>query len=160
MFDVVLYQPEIPPNTGNALRLCANAGCRLHLVQPLGFLVTDRALRRAGLDYAEIEAATLHPDWPAARMHFAGRRMFAFSSRAQRIYADVRFAPEDVLVFGPETRGLPDAVLEALAPEHRLLIPMRPGSRSVNLSNAVALVVYEAWRQSGFAGAASQRPSV
>lgn len=160
MFDVVLYEPEIPPNTGNALRLCANAGCRLHLVQPLGFLLTDRALRRAGLDYAEIAAATLHADWPAARMHFAGRRMFAFSSRARRAYADVRFAPGDVLVFGPEARGLSDAVLAEFAVENRLRIPMRPGSRSVNLSNAVALAVYEAWRQSGFAGAASHRPGV
>lgn len=153
MFEVVLYQPEIPPNTGNALRLCANAGCRLHLVRPLGFLVTDRALRRAGLDYAEIRAATLHEDWASARAHFAGRRMFAFSSRAQRIYAEARFQRDDVLVFGPETRGLPDAVLAEFPAERRLLIPMRPGMRSVNLSNAVALVVYEAWRQAGFAGA-------
>lgn len=160
MLDVVLFQPEIPPNTGNALRLCANAGCRLHLVQPLGFLVTDRALRRAGLDYAEIEAVTLHADWPAVRMHFAGRRMFAFSARARRAYADVRFATDDVLVFGPETRGLPDAVLAEFPAESRLLIPMQPGSRSVNLSNAVALVVYEAWRQSGFAGAAPLGPGV
>lgn len=154
MFDVVLYQPEIPPNTGNVLRLCANAGSRLHLVRPLGFLVTDRGLRRAGLDYAEIQTATLHEDWAAACAHFAGRRMFAFSARARRSYADVRFERDDVLVFGPETRGLPDAVLAGFAAEHRLLIPMRAGSRSVNLSNAVALVVYEAWRQTGFAGAA------
>jgi tRNA (cytidine/uridine-2'-O-)-methyltransferase len=160
VFDVVLYQPEIPPNTGNALRLCANAGCRLHLVRPLGFLVTDRALRRAGLDYAEIQAATLHDDWATARAHFTGRRMFAFSSRAQRAYAEVRFAPDDVLVFGPETRGLPEAVLQEFPAENRLLIPMRPGSRSVNLSNAVALAVYEAWRQSGFAGAGRPSPGV
>jgi tRNA (cytidine/uridine-2'-O-)-methyltransferase len=160
MLDVVLYQPEIPPNTGNALRLCANAGCRLHLVRPLGFLVTDRALRRAGLDYAEIQAATLHDDWAVARAHFAGRRMFAFSSRARRPYADARFERDDVLVFGPETRGLPDAVLAEFAPGHRLLIPMRAGSRSVNLSNAVALVVYEAWRQAGFAGASGPLPGV
>jgi tRNA (cytidine/uridine-2'-O-)-methyltransferase len=153
VLDVVLFQPEIPPNTGNVLRLCANAGCRLHLVRPLGFLVTDRALRRAGLDYAEIQAATLHEDWAAARAHLAGRRMFAFSSRARRVYAAVRFAPDDVLVFGPETRGLPGAVLEQFPAQHRLRIPMRPGNRSVNLSNAVALVVYEAWRQLGFAGA-------
>jgi len=153
MFEVVLYEPEIPPNTGNVLRLCANAGCRLHLVRPLGFLVTDRALRRAGLDYAEIRAATVHEDWAAARAHFTNRRLFAFSSRAQRIYSDVRFQRDDVLVFGSETRGLPDAVLGAFPADHRLLIPMRPGMRSVNLSNAVALVVYEAWRQAGFAGA-------
>lgn len=160
MLDVVLYQPEIPPNTGNALRLCANAGCRLHLVRPLGFLITDRALRRAGLDYAEIQAATLHDEWAAARAHFAGRRMFAFSSRARRNYADIRFQRDDVLVFGPETRGLPDAVLAEFPAERRLLIPMRAGSRSVNLSNAVALVVYEAWRQAGFAGAAGPLPGV
>ena len=160
MLDVVLYQPEIPPNTGNVLRLCANAGCRLHLVRPLGYLLTDRALRRAGLDYAEIHAATLHDDWAAARAHFAGRRMFAFSSRARRGYSDTRYECDDVLVFGPETRGLPDTVLAEFAAEHRLLIPMRPGSRSVNLSNAVALVVYEAWRQSGFAGAARPPPGV
>jgi tRNA (cytidine/uridine-2'-O-)-methyltransferase len=154
MLDVVLYEPEIPPNTGNVLRLCANAGCRLHLVRPLGFEITDRALARAGLDYAEIRAATLHDDWPGARAHFAGRRMFALSARAQRVYSQVAFEPNDVLVFGPETRGLPDAVLEALPAGQRLLIPMRPGMRSLNLSNAVALVVYEAWRQAGFAGAA------
>jgi tRNA (cytidine/uridine-2'-O-)-methyltransferase len=160
MFEVVLYQPEIPPNTGNALRLCANAGCRLHLVRPLGFLVTDRALRRAGLDYAEIQTATLHDDWAAARAHLAGRRMFAFSSRARRSYAEARYERDDVLVFGPETRGLPDAVLAEFPAEHCMLIPMRAGSRSVNLSNAVALVVYEAWRQAGFAGAAGPPPGV
>jgi tRNA (cytidine/uridine-2'-O-)-methyltransferase len=160
MLDIVLYQPEIPPNTGNVLRLCANAGCRLHLVRPLGFLVTDRALRRAGLDYAEIQAATLHDDWEAARVHFAGRRMFALSARARRPYAGARFERDDVLVFGPETRGLPDAVHAEFPAEHRLLIPMRAGSRSVNLSNAVALVVYEAWRQAGFAGAADPFPGV
>jgi tRNA (cytidine/uridine-2'-O-)-methyltransferase len=154
MLDVVLYEPEIPPNTGNVLRLCANAGCRLHLVRPLGFEITDRALARAGLDYAEVRDAMLHDDWENARAHLAGRRVFALSSRARRVYSQVAFQRDDVLVFGPETRGLPDAVLEGLPAEQRLLIPMRPGMRSVNLSNAVALVVYEAWRQAGFAGAA------
>lgn len=154
MFDVALYEPEIPPNTGNVLRLCANAGCRLHLVRPLGFLLDDRALRRAGLDYAEIARATLHENWADARAHFAGRRIFAFSSRARRIYSEAGFQRDDVLLFGPETRGLPATVLDAIPAERRLLIPMRPGMRSVNLSNAVALAVYEAWRQGGFAGAA------
>ena len=158
MFEVVLYQPEIPPNTGNVLRLCANAGCRLHLVRPLGFLVTDRALRRAGLDYAEIRAATLHEDWGAARAYFAGRRMYAFSSRAQRSYADAHFQRDDVLVFRPETRGLPDAVLRSVGREQTLRIPMRAGNRSLNLSNAVALVLYEAWRQIGFAMPDASQP--
>jgi len=154
MFDVVLYQPEIPPNTGNALRLCANTGCRLHLVKPLGFLLTDRALARAGLDYDDIRSAVIHDDWDAAAARLAGRRLFAFSSRAAANYAEARFAAGDVLVFGPETRGLPDTVLETIAPAHRLRLPMVAGSRSLNLSNAVAVVVYEAWRQAGFAGAA------
>jgi tRNA (cytidine/uridine-2'-O-)-methyltransferase len=154
MFDVVLYQPEIPPNTGNALRLCANAGCRLHLVKPLGFLLTDRALARAGLDYDDIRSAAVHDDWDAALARLAGRRFFAFSARASAGYADARFAAGDVFVFGPETRGLPDAILAGIAPAQRLRLPMVAGSRSLNLSNAVAVVVYEAWRQLGFAGAA------
>jgi tRNA (cytidine/uridine-2'-O-)-methyltransferase len=154
MFDVVLYEPEIPPNTGNVLRLCANAGCRLHLVRPLGFVLTDSAVRRAGLDYAEVSSAIVHDGWAAARAHFAGRRIFAFSSRGRRLYTEAHFARGDVLVFGPETRGLPAAVLDELPAERRLRIPMRPGMRSINLSNAVALAVYEAWRQAGFAGAA------
>ncbi|MFO1362922.1 MAG: tRNA (cytidine(34)-2'-O)-methyltransferase [Burkholderiales bacterium] len=154
MFDVVLYQPEIPPNTGNVLRLCANAGCRLHLVRPLGFRLDDRALRRAGLDYATVRNAALHDGWGAACAHFADRRIFAFSARAQRPFSDARFERGDVLLFGPETRGLPAEVLDALPAQRRLLIPMRPGMRSINLSNAVALAVYEAWRQTGYAGAA------
>jgi tRNA (cytidine/uridine-2'-O-)-methyltransferase len=153
VFDVVLYQPEIPPNTGNVLRLCANTGCRLHLVKPLGFLLTDRALARAGLDYDDIRSAVVHDDWDAALARFAGRRLFAFSTHAAGRYADARFAADDVLVFGPETRGLPEAVLDAIAPDQRLRLPMVAASRSVNLSNAVAVVVYEAWRQLGFAGA-------
>ncbi len=154
MFDVVLYQPEIPPNTGNVLRLCANTGCRLHLVKPLGFELTDRALARAGLDYADIRSVAVHDDWDAALARLAGRRLFAFSTRATARYADARFAAGDAFVFGPETRGLPDAVLERIAPGERLRLPMVAGSRSVNLSNAVAVVVYDAWRQLGFAGAA------
>jgi tRNA (cytidine(34)-2'-O)-methyltransferase len=135
------------------LRLCANTGCRLHLVKPLGFLLTDRALARAGLDYDDIRSAAIHDGWDAALARLAGRRRFAFSSHATASYADVRFAAQDVFVFGPETRGLPDAVLAGIAPAQRLRLPMVAGSRSLNLSNAVAVVVYEAWRQLGFAGA-------
>jgi tRNA (cytidine/uridine-2'-O-)-methyltransferase len=160
VFDVVLFQPEIPPNTGNVLRLCANTGCRLHLVKPLGFLLTDRALARAGLDYDDVRSAVIHDDWDAVLARLAGRRFFAFSTRAAASYADAGFAADDVLVFGPETRGLPDAILEAIAPARCLRLPMVAGSRSVNLSNAVAVVVYEAWRQLGFAGAAPSRRRV
>jgi tRNA (cytidine/uridine-2'-O-)-methyltransferase len=152
MFDVVLYQPEIPPNTGNVLRLCANTGCRLHLVKPLGFLITDRALARAGLDYADIASATVHEDWGAAAAQLSGRRVHAFSTHATASYAEAPYAPGDVFVFGPETRGLPATVLAAIP--HRWRLPMVPRSRSLNLGNTVAVVVYEAWRQLGFAGAA------
>ncbi len=154
MFDIVLYQPEIPPNTGNILRLCANTGCRLHLVEPLGFLLTDRALERAGLDYGDIAAASLYPDWDAARAHFAGRRMFAFTTRARASYATIGFEAGDAFLFGPETRGLPDELLREIGEARSLRLPMRPASRSLNLSNAVAVVVFEAWRQIGFRGAA------
>jgi tRNA (cytidine/uridine-2'-O-)-methyltransferase len=153
VFDVVLYQPEIPPNTGNVLRLCANTGCRLHLVKPLGFLLTDRALARAGLDYDDIRSAVVHDDWDAALARLAGRRLFAFSTHAAGGYADARFAADDVFVFGSETRGLPGTVLDSIASDRRLRLPMVAASRSMNLSNAVAVVVYEAWRQLGFAGA-------
>ncbi|HTO50441.1 MAG TPA: tRNA (cytidine(34)-2'-O)-methyltransferase [Burkholderiales bacterium] len=154
MFDVVLFQPEIPPNTGNVLRLCANTGCQLHLVKPLGFLLTDRALARAGLDYDDIRSAVIHDDWDAALARLSRRRLFGFSTRAAGSYADARYAADDTFVFGPETGGLPDAVLETIPPTQRLRLPMVAGSRSLNLSNAVAVVVYEAWRQVGFAGAA------
>ena len=153
MFEVVLVQPEIPPNAGNVLRLCANTGCRLHLVKPLGFALTDKALSRAGLDYGDIAAATVHEDWAALRAHLAGRRLFAFSTRARRRYDDAAFAPGDAFVFGSETRGLPDPILAELGPDACLRLPMRPANRSMNLSNVVAVVVYEAWRQAGFAGA-------
>lgn len=154
MFDVVLYQPEIPPNTGNVLRLTANTGARLHLVAPLGFSLADRMLARAGLDYRDIAHATVHPDWAACKSHFAGRRMFALSTRGTRCYAEAAFAPEDALLFGPETRGLPQEILDALPLSQRLRLPMVAGSRSLNLSNTVAVVVYEAWRQLGFRGSA------
>jgi len=153
MFDVVLHRPEIPPNTGNVIRLCANAGARLHLVEPLGFSLDDRQLRRAGLDYHEFATLLVHRDWADCAHALAGRRMFAFSTRGGVDYSTARFEADDVFVFGGETSGLPQDLLETFAPERRLRLPMRPGNRSLNLSNAVAVVVYEAWRQKGFAGA-------
>ena len=156
MFNIVLVEPEIPPNTGNVIRLAANSGCRLHLVRPLGFDLTDRQLRRAGLDYHEYARIAVHEDFEA--MLAAERpdpaRMFALTTRGARQYTDVRYAPGDWLLFGGETRGLPEAVRERFAAERRLRLPMRPGNRSLNLSNAVAVVVFEAWRQQGFAGGA------
>ncbi|MDR0701825.1 MAG: tRNA (cytidine(34)-2'-O)-methyltransferase [Azoarcus sp.] len=157
MFDVILHEPEIPPNTGNIIRLTANSGARLHLVEPLGFDLSDRQLRRAGLDYHDLAHLTVHRDWSACRTHFAGRRMFALSTRGGVRYDRIAYASGDVLLFGPETRGLPTAILEALPPSQRLCIPMRPGNRSINLSNAVALVVYEGWRQNDFRESAENR---
>jgi tRNA (cytidine/uridine-2'-O-)-methyltransferase len=153
MLDIVLVEPEIPPNTGNVIRLAANTGARLHLVEPLGFAMDDRQLRRAGLDYHEFASVKTHGDWQACRIFFGGRRLFAFTTKATRLYTDVAYARDDVLVFGAETRGLPARVLKDVSGDHRLRLPMRPGNRSINLSNAVAVVVFEAWRQLGFAGA-------
>jgi len=152
VFDVALYQPEIPPNTGNVIRLCANTGCRLHLVAPLGFELDHARLRRAGLDYHEFVQLRVHDSFGALLQAVAPTRVFAFTTRARRCYADVAFEEGDLLLFGPETRGLPQEVLEVLPAERCLRLPMRPGQRSLNLSNAVAVVVYEAWRQLGFAG--------
>jgi tRNA (cytidine/uridine-2'-O-)-methyltransferase len=152
MFDIVLFQPEIPSNTGNIIRLCANTGCRLHLVKPLGFRLSDRALKRAGLDYHQMASVTTHRDWETCSAHFAGRRTFAFTTRATRLYAEAAFVRGDVFVFGAETRGLPAALIEALPESNRLRLPMRSESRSLNLSNAAAVVIYEAWRQCGFGG--------
>jgi tRNA (cytidine/uridine-2'-O-)-methyltransferase len=152
MFDIVLYQPEIPPNTGNVIRLAANNGFGLHLVKPLGFRMDDRDLRRAGLDYHEYATVKVHEDWAACTTHFAGRRLFAASTKGAMRYSDVEYKAGDVFVFGPETRGLPREILEALPPEQRIRLPMRPECRSLNLSNAVAVITYEAWRQMGFAG--------
>ena len=154
MFAVVLVHPEIPPNTGNVIRLAANTGTDLHLVEPLGFTLADRELRRAGLDYHEYARLHVHRDFAACRASLdspAPRRWFAFTTRATRSPYDVAFTPGDVLVFGQETRGLPADVLAAFPEEGRLRIPMRSGVRSLNLSNAVAVAVYEAWRQCGFA---------
>ena len=150
MFDIVLVEPEIPPNAGNVIRLAANTGARLHLVEPLGFSMDDRQLRRAGLDYHEYASVKTHRDWPACRVFFDGRRIFAFTTTAARLYADAVYARDDVFVFGSETRGLPEPVLSGFAAQQRLRLPMRPGNRSINLSNAVAVVVFEAWRQIGF----------
>ncbi len=152
MFNIVLYQPEIPPNTGNIIRLAANTGATLHLVAPLGFRLEDRELKRAGLDYHEYAALVVHKNWSAACEALAGKRMYAFSTRAQRRYCDAAFRPGDALVFGPETRGLPADILAGFAAEQCLRLPLRPDNRSLNLSNAVAVAVYEAWRQQGFAG--------
>jgi tRNA (cytidine/uridine-2'-O-)-methyltransferase len=154
MFDVLLYQPEIPPNTGNVIRLCANTGARLHLIAPLGFDLDDRQLRRAGLDYHEYADLQVHDSLDAALAVIAPPRLFALSTRNSVRYDTVRYAPDDAFLFGPETRGLPDAVSAALPEAQRLRLPMRPHNRSLNLSNAVAVVVYEAWRQCGFAGGA------
>jgi tRNA (cytidine/uridine-2'-O-)-methyltransferase len=150
MVHVVLYQPEIPPNTGNVIRLCANTGARLHLIRPLGFDLDHAKLRRAGLDYHEFAAVAVHDDLDAFVAAARPGRVFALSTRGVTRYDDVRFGADDALVFGPETRGLPQALLDALPPTQRLRLPMRPGNRSLNLSNAVAVVVYEAWRQRGF----------
>ena len=153
MFDVVLFQPEIPPNAGNVIRLCANTGCRLHLVEPLGFSMEDKLLRRAGLDYHELTTVSVHRDWAACLAALGERRRFALTTRATVRFTDVAYEPGDVFVFGAETAGLPPAILDEFAPGMRLTLPMRPGNRSVNLSNSVAVVVFEAWRQNGFRGA-------
>ena len=152
MFDIVLVEPEIPPNAGNVIRLAANVGCRLHLVAPLGFSMDEPRLRRAGLDYHDLASVTVHAGWAQCRERLAARRRYAFTTRADRLYSEVSYAPDDTLVFGAETRGLSDVVLEEFEPERRLKLPMRPGNRSLNLSNAVAVVVFEAWRQLAFRG--------
>jgi tRNA (cytidine/uridine-2'-O-)-methyltransferase len=158
VFDVVLVHPEIPPNTGNVIRLCANTGARLHLVEPLGFSIDDKQLRRAGLDYHEFATIRVHPSWEACIAALDAPRMFAFSKQAARRYDVVEFRADDAFVFGAETSGLPAAVLERFSPAQRLRLPMRPDNRSLNLSNAVAVVVFEAWRQLGFPGENPAQP--
>ena len=153
MFHVILYQPEIPPNTGNIIRLCANTGSKLHLIQPLGFSLDEKQLRRAGMDYRDLTDVTTWPDLDACLQQIPAERLFAFSSKVAKPYTDVAYRAGDALMFGPETRGLPRAVMDAVADDRRLTIPMRDGNRSLNLSNSVAVVVYEAWRQCGFTGA-------
>ncbi|MBI2398598.1 MAG: tRNA (cytidine(34)-2'-O)-methyltransferase [Xanthomonadales bacterium] len=154
MWHVVLFQPEIPPNAGNVIRLCANTGARLHLIRPLGFELDDARLRRAGLDYHEFARVEVHADFDAFLRAARPARVFALSAHAQRCYTEPAFASDDAFVFGQETRGLPAPLLESVPQAQRLRLPMQPGNRSLNLSNAVAVVVFEAWRQSGFAGAA------
>lgn len=152
MFSVVLFQPEIPPNTGNIIRLCANTGAKLHLVEPLGFDFSDKALRRAGLDYHEFAEVRRHANWADCRAVLTGRRLFAMTTKGGLAPAAVPLQTGDVFVFGCETSGLPAEVLAEFAPQLRLRLPMLPGQRSLNLSNAVAVTVYEAWRQAGFVG--------
>ncbi|MEE4184949.1 MAG: tRNA (uridine(34)/cytosine(34)/5-carboxymethylaminomethyluridine(34)-2'-O)-methyltransferase TrmL [Gammaproteobacteria bacterium] len=157
MFEIILFQPEIPPNTGNIIRVCANTGSTLHLVHPLGFALDDRRMRRAGLDYHEFATVREHPSLEACLAVLAeGTRVFALSTHGTRSYAEPVFRAGDAFLFGPETRGLPPSVRAALPAEQLLRIPMRPGNRSLNLSNAVAVLLYEAWRQQGFAGAAGE----
>ncbi|MEW6314280.1 MAG: tRNA (uridine(34)/cytosine(34)/5-carboxymethylaminomethyluridine(34)-2'-O)-methyltransferase TrmL [Pseudomonadota bacterium] len=152
MFEVVLYQPEIPPNTGNVIRLCANTGAGLHLVKPLGYTLDDKQLQRAGLDYHEYASVKVHENWQDCLEALSGRCLYALSTRGATRYDAPRYRAGDVFVFGPETRGLPQELLDALPEEQRLRLPMRPDNRSLNLSNTVAVVVFEAWRQNGFAG--------
>lgn len=154
MFHVILHRPEIPPNTGNVIRLCANTGALLHLVEPLGFSLDDKQLRRAGLDYHEYASMQVHADLDAALADVAPGRVFALSTRGQCRYDQVAFRPGDAFLFGRETAGLPQAVLDAIPDAQRLRLPMRAGNRSLNLSNSVAVLVYEAWRQQGFSGGA------
>ena len=157
MFHVILYRPEIPPNTGNLIRLCANVGATLHLVHPLGFAIDDARVRRAGLDYHEMACVREHADLPACLAAIGPARVFALTTRAGRSLYDVAFAAGDAFLFGQETSGLPAEVLDTIAPEAHVKIPMRAGNRSLNLSNAAAVTVYEAWRQLGFPGSAPVR---
>ena len=153
MIAVVLYQPEIPPNTGNVIRLCANTGAELHLVEPLGFDLNDKALRRAGLDYHEYARVLRHADWQACQIALRQRRLWAMTTKGKASPFDQNLQDDDAFVFGAETRGLPAELLEKFSPARRLRLPMQAGQRSLNLSNAVAVTVFEAWRQNGFSGA-------
>ena len=150
MFDVILYQPEIPPNTGNIIRLCANTGARLHLVKPLGFSLEDKQLVRAGLDYHEFATITVYDSWAECAERFKDCRLFAVSTKGTQRYDLIEYAKDDAFLFGPESRGLPAEILESVAGQQRIRLPMMPDSRSLNLSNTVAVVIYEAWRQVGF----------
>ncbi len=153
MFNVALYEPEIPPNTGNIIRLCANSGSRLHLIHPLGFNLEHKQLRRAGLDYHDLTSLQEHADMATFLSRHDPQRLYACSTRGKRCYSEISYQPGDTLLFGPETRGLPQALLDRLPQEQLIRIPMQAGNRSLNLSNAVAIILYEAWRQQGFAGA-------
>jgi tRNA (cytidine/uridine-2'-O-)-methyltransferase len=153
MLNIVLFEPEIPPNTGNIIRLCANTGTRLHLIEPLGFQLDDAKLRRAGLDYHEFATVQTHPNLGACLSALGQSRLFAFSTRGAQRFDLVAYQPGDALLFGPESRGLPDPVLELVPAAQRVRLPMRAGQRSLNLSNAVAVAVFEAWRQFGYLNA-------
>ncbi|MBS0350242.1 MAG: tRNA (cytidine(34)-2'-O)-methyltransferase [Proteobacteria bacterium] len=150
MFHVVLLEPEIPPNTGNIIRLCANAGMQLHLIHPLGFSLATKQLRRAGLDYHEWVSIKEYPDYPTFRHQFRTARVFACTTKATQCYSGVQYQDNDVFLFGPESRGLPNAILQEFAESEKIRIPMRTYSRSLNLSNAVSIIIYEAWRQNNF----------
>ena len=152
MFSLILYEPEIPPNTGNIIRLCANTGVELHLIEPLGFELDEPRLKRAGLDYREFAKISVHAGLDECLKSLGSPRVFALSTRGRTIYSDASFKPNDAFLFGPETRGLPAEILESLPASQRLRLPMRPESRSLNLSNAAATLVYEAWRQLDFEG--------
>lgn len=153
MLEVALYQPEIPPNTGNIIRLCANTGCKLHLIEPLGFDLDDKKVRRAGLDYHEMTHVTRHASYQDFLAYVGHRRLFACTTKTTTFHSDCAFQDGDILLFGPETRGLPAEILDNLPVEQKLRIPMNPNSRSMNLSNAVSVFVYEGWRQLGYPGA-------
>lgn len=156
MYHVVLYEPEIPPNTGNIIRLCANTGCQLHLIEPLGFTPNHAKLKRAGLDYHDWAAVSIQDSFAAFVDTVQPSRIFTFSTHHTRLYTDPHYCGGEAFVFGPETRGLPREVRESVPKPQRLRLPMQPHNRSLNLSNAVSVVVYEAWRQAGFAGAIDQ----
>jgi tRNA (cytidine/uridine-2'-O-)-methyltransferase len=152
MFHIVLFEPEIPPNTGNIIRLCANTGAALHLVKPLGFSLEDKQLKRAGLDYHEYSSLQVHENWDACKAALTSKRLFAITTKGSTRHSEIQFKADDVFVFGPETRGLPEAIRAEFTPEHRVRLPMLPESRSLNLSNSAAVLLYEAWRQVGFEG--------
>ncbi|MBA3696059.1 MAG: tRNA (uridine(34)/cytosine(34)/5-carboxymethylaminomethyluridine(34)-2'-O)-methyltransferase TrmL [Methylotenera sp.] len=150
MYTIVLFEPEIPPNTGNIIRLCANTGAALHLVKPLGFTLEDKQLKRAGLDYHEFASLKVHENWTDCKTALAGKRLFAITTKGSTRHSDIQFKVGDVFVFGPETRGLPEEIRSEFTPEHRVRLPMLANSRSLNLSNSADVVLYEAWRQIGF----------
>lgn len=150
MFAIILFEPEIPPNTGNIMRLAANTGCKLHLIEPLGFDLDDKQLRRAGLDYREWADTSRYESFESFKNECNFRNLYAFTTKAERLYSNPGFASRDALLFGPESRGLPDEILDSLSAEQKLRIPMVANSRSLNLSNTVSIAVYEAWRQQGF----------
>lgn len=153
MLHIALYEPEIPPNTGNIIRLCANTGAQLHLIEPLAFVLEDKRLRRAGLDYHEFANVRVHADFSAFQQWQKNRRLFACTTKAKQFYHQATFQDESILLFGPESRGLPATLLDTLADTQKIRIPMHAGSRSLNLSNATAIILYEAWRQLGYNGA-------